>query len=113
MSWGFKFGQPPANIKFDVSYFTNPWREKSIRYLELGGREKILEFMLKQEGVHDFCTKIKDLLIQYDKLFPNENIVVAICCSAGEYRSPAIVELVAKMMPDTNIIINHSGNSKI
>ena len=46
LSWGFKFGRPPANFAFDVSYFKNPWREKELRN---GKEEDIIEFMKKQK----------------------------------------------------------------
>lgn len=116
-SHGFKFSRPEANIIFDVSYFINPWRDPEIRDHK-GSKEelkdKINAFMVKQEGVYDFAKGIADLLVQYGKLFPNENIQVAICCSAGEYRSPAMVEIVSKLMGSrTNHKVQHSPNSKL
>ena len=112
-SYGFKFGRPEANVVFDASYFKNPWRDEAIRSSAFK-KDKVLKFMLEQEGVHEFCEKVRDLIMEYNKLFPDENIQVAVCCSAGEYRSPAIVELVAKMLPTGfPLIIKHGDNSKI
>lgn len=115
-SHGFKFSRPKANIVFDVSYFKNPWRDKEIieEKSDDSRRKKIMEFMEKQEGVLELCEVICDVIITYNEHFPNENIQIAICCSAGEYRSPAIVEIIGKMLPkDSQFIINHSENSKI
>jgi RNase adaptor protein for sRNA GlmZ degradation len=117
-SYGFKFGRPEANIVFDASYFVNPWRHmREIKDTidepsQIG--EAIVHYMIKQEGVHEFCEKIKDIVLFYDKYFPNENIQIAVCCSAGEYRSPAIVEIVKNLLPSNYpITIKHSENSKL
>lgn len=99
-SHGFKYSRPEANVVFDVSYFKNPWREKYIREEkdELKRAKKILAFMKKQDGVENFVKMATDLLIEYDFLFPEEDIRVAFCCSAGEYRSPAMVVMVAELL---------------
>ncbi len=115
MSWGHKYGAPPANFKFDVSYFKNPWREKEIRDLQDKGKrkKKIIEFMKNQEGVESIVTHISEVVALYSFLFPNENICVAICCSAGEFRSPAMVELIGQELSKKEIkhAINHSKES--
>jgi RNase adaptor protein for sRNA GlmZ degradation len=114
-SHGFKFSRPDANIVFDVSYFANPWRDKEIRE-EINAedrKQKVIEFMCKQEGAYELADNIAELIKQYDNLFPNENIQIALACSAGEYRSPAMVEIVAKLLGKTNYKIIHNENSKI
>jgi UPF0042 nucleotide-binding protein len=115
MSWGHKYGNPPANFKFDVSYFKNPWREKEIKdHQDRNERKKkIIEFMKNQEGVETIVVQVSGVIALYDLLFPNENISVAICCSAGEFRSPAIVELIGKELSKRKVkyTINHSKES--
>ena len=117
MSYGFKFGRPEANIVFDVSLFKNPWRVEDLKATEKTSKvkkTKIIEFMVKQKGVYQFCQNIADIVKQYDTLFPDENITVALCCSAGEYRSPALVEIVNKLLPkEIKRKIIQSKNSKI
>lgn len=116
-SFGFKYGKPEANIILDVSYFINPWRDASIKNEvdSVEKRKKILEFMLKQEGVKPFVEKTSELLKTYHNLFPDENLQVAFCCSAGEYRSPSIVELVKNQLESENIIckVKQSETSKL
>jgi len=116
-SFGFKYGKPEANIILDVSYFINPWRDESIRHEAdpIVRREKILAFMLKQEGVAKFVNSTSDLLAVYDGLFPEENLQVAFCCSAGEYRSPIVAELVKSNLEARGIkcTFNQSRNSKL
>ena len=86
MSWGMKYGEPPANFKFDVSYLKNPWREG------LSGYEKIMMFMEKQEEFKEMLKVFTDIIVCYNGLYPHENLVFAFCCSAGEFRSPAVVD---------------------
>lgn len=116
-SYGFKFGRPEANIVFDVSYLINPWRNQEIREeedLELR-KDMIMEFMLNQEGVMVLARHISELLSWYNIMFTGENIQVAFCCSAGEYRSPAMVLIVAEELEKKGIefIIKQSENSKL
>ena len=117
MSWGHKYGSPPANFKFDVSYFKNPWREKEIRTLQGKDKrkKKIIDFMKNQEGVETIVAHISGVVALYNQLFPDENICVAICCSAGEFRSPAIVELIGKELSKRKVeyVISHSKESLI
>lgn len=117
MSWGHKYGSPHANFKFDVSYFKNPWREKEIRDCQDRGerKKKIIEFMKNQEGVETIIMHISEMIEFYGLLFPDENIRVAICCSAGEFRSPAIVELVGTELSKRKVkyVISHSKESLI
>ncbi|OGZ74021.1 MAG: hypothetical protein A2832_02360 [Candidatus Zambryskibacteria bacterium RIFCSPHIGHO2_01_FULL_44_22b] len=112
MSWGHKYGNPPANFKFDVSYFKNPWREKETRY---SNRETIISFMEQQEGVNKFINNLVQMLVDLNEQFEEEEVKVAICCSAGEYRSPAIVELIGKELSKRKVkcVINHSKESLI
>ena len=117
MSWGHKYGNPPANFKFDVSYFKNPWREKEIKNCQDKSerKKKIIKFMKNQEGVETIIVHISEVIAFYSLLFPDEHICVAICCSAGEFRSPAIVELIGKELSKRKIKydINHSKESLI
>lgn len=115
MSWGHKYGNPPANFKFDVSYFKNPWREKEIKDCQDKGerKRKIIEFMKDQKGLESVVTHISEVATLYSQLFPDENMRVAICCSAGEFRSPAIVELVGQELSKKKVeyVISHSKES--
>ena len=118
-SHGFKFSRPEANFVFDVSYFANPWRDKGIRECEDAEERKIkvIAFMQDQSGVYSIAKQIAEFIRTMDLLFPNENMQIAICCSAGEYRSPAMVELIEMVLNEMvnipNFIIKQSENSKI
>jgi len=116
-SHGFKYGRPEANYFFDVSYFKNPWRVDKIRFEKDKEKRKkmILEYMEDQKECDSFINVVGLFLKVLNQSFPEENIKVAFCCSAGEYRSPAIAELVAKELKEFKVktIINHSKESKL
>lgn len=117
MSHGFKFSRPEANIVFDVSYFKNPWRDEDIRNEKdtVMRRVKAIHYMQKQEGISAFVEVVADTLCVLNSSFPNENFRVAFCCSAGEYRSPVIAELVSAILFEREVDtkMEHSKYSKI
>jgi len=116
-SHGFKFSRPEANIAIDVSFFKNPWRDENIKNeKDIEKRKKmIMKFMNDQKGVVEFIESVAWMIRNIDKTFPGENVVVALCCSAGEYRSPAMVLLLNDALNRLGIenIISSSLNSKI
>lgn len=114
-SHGFKYSRPDANYVMDVSFFINPWRDKKIRDEQDKDKRKklIMKFMEEQEGVGQFVSRVSSLLRMLSLMLPDENIQVAICCSAGEYRSPAIVEMISENLGKVPHTIIHSINSKI
>lgn len=114
-SHGHKFSSPECNFKFDVSFFANPWRDKKIREEKDTEKRKqlIMKFMEDQEGAESFISRVSSLLRFLSTILPDENLQVAICCSAGEYRSPAIVEMISTELGKTPHKVIHSPNSKI
>lgn len=101
LSCGFKFGKPMANFFFDVSYLKNPWREKHLRH---GKKEEIDKFMESQKEFKKIVSSISQLIITYARLFPKEKMIFAICCSAGEYRSPMVVKKISNILNKNKII---------
>jgi len=99
-SCGFKWGQPNANFYFDVSFFINPWRKKELRD---ASKQTILKFMKEQEGFEELTDIFVELISTYYRLWSEETLVFAFCCSAGKFRSPAIVKSVAKELKKRGI----------
>ena len=114
-SHGFKYSRPEANYVMDVSFFINPWRDKKIREEQDKDKRKkmIMKFMEDQEGVNNFVTRVSSLLRLLSMMYPDENLQVAICCSAGEYRSPAIVEMISENLGKVPHTVIQNINSKI
>lgn len=100
MSWGNKYGSPPANYKFDVSFFKNPWRDPLIKNEKNVTRRSkmVVDFMKEQEGCITFLEYLSLIIRHLSKEFPDEEIKIALCCSAGEYRSPAMVVILSGML---------------
>ena len=111
-SWGFKWGRPPANFIFDVSFLINPWRVKKLRDAD---KKTILDFMKKQKEFEELTNAFVELISTYYCLWPKETLIFAFCCSAGEYRSPAVIEVLYQRLVKLNIPvkINHNINSKL
>lgn len=111
-SHGFKFGQPNANFVFDVSYLKNPWREKELRDAK---KSELMKFMMMQSPFFELVNQFTLLIESIYKHYGEENLIFAFCCSAGEYRSPLTVELVAEKLLRRGIKVKivHSENSKI
>jgi len=112
LSYGFKFGRPPANFAFDVSYLKNPWREKKLRH---GKKKEILKFMREQKEFNAIVNLAVIVISAYSKMFPGEKMVFAFCCSASEYRSPAVVEEVSIKLKEKKVAhkIIKNNNSMI
>lgn len=110
-SHGFKFSRPEANLVFDASYLVNPWRKEELRG---SSREKILEFMESQEEYTTIVNMIANSISTYNSLWKDSEIVCAICCSEGSYRSPMVVESVAKILKEKGISfkIKHQYNER-
>ena len=97
MSWGHKFGKPEANFIFDVSFLKNPWREG------LKDRKAIIQYMVEQKEFDKLIFYFIKIIECYNEFYPNENLVFAFCCSAGEYRSPVVVEILGDLLKEYKV----------
>jgi len=117
MSWGFKFSRPEANFSFDVSFLKNPWREKEIRNENNKEFQSklIKKFMEAQQETMEFATNIVNMIMFLNTYFKDETIKIAICCSAGEYRSPAVCQIVSEMLEEIGVehLLEQSEQSKL
>lgn len=102
MAYGFKYGRPSANFIFDVSFLKNPWREKKLQGAD---KETLIKFMRDQKEFEELIDAFVNLICIYNKLWPKENLVFAFCCSAGEYRSPIVVEVLSQELEKLHIPI--------
>lgn len=110
-SWGFKYGEPEANFKFDVSYLKNPWRTE----LRDSNKKELMEFMEKQNEFETMSIMYSNIIYNLYKMYPDETLIFSFCCSAGEYRSPLMVEKIKDLLNKLNVPSNikHSSYSKI
>lgn len=106
ISFGFKYGIPQnIDLLFDVRFLPNPHFVPDLR--ELTGRDKkVSDFVFAQSVTKQFIKKVKDLLAFLIPHYIREGksyISIAIGCTGGRHRSPAIVEELARFLAKKNL----------
>ena len=105
VSFGFKYGLPPANYYFDVSFVKNPARESKWGLFAKEDSE-MTEFVLQQAKVTEFIDLVIPLIYHLAELDGFQT--VAFGCNSGRHRSPIIVNEVARRIgKDIRHIIYH------
>ena len=102
MSFGFKYGHPPANYYFDVSFLKNPAREHGWDLFS-SVSPRMREFVLAQPQCQRFldaATPLLEVLLDCDG-----DMRVAIGCSAGRHRSAVVVEELARRMESDRVTV--------
>lgn len=98
-SHGFKYARPHANFVYDVSYLKNPWRDEDVR----SGRKTSQAFMEEQKEFQEVVDAIVRVVKVFESNYPDQEHVTAICCSAGEYRSPAVAKAISQKLTEMGI----------
>jgi UPF0042 nucleotide-binding protein len=105
ISFGFKYGLPPANFYFDVSFIKNPAREKKWGLFAIED-EEMVEYVLSQDSVSDFIDLVVPLIYHIVKLDGFQS--VAFGCNSGRHRSPIVVnEIARRINKDIKHIVLH------
>ncbi len=95
ISFGFKYGQPPANHYFDVSFLKNPAREARWG-LWSEPEEEMRQWVLGQAAAGEFL----DALVPLAQLLAraDDGARIALGCSAGRHRSTILTEELARRL---------------
>lgn len=111
-SFGYKFGLPlDTDLLFDVRFLSNPFYEPELRY-KSGLDREVQEYVMKDTTTKIFLDKIEDLIKflipQYTKLGKYQ-ITIAIGCTGGRHRSPAVVEFLKERLEKEGyrVIVHH------
>lgn len=98
-SFGFKYGVPDhIDLLFDVRFLPNPNFIPTLKHLP-GTARAVSQYVLRQSESKQFMKKITDFL---DFLIPRyikegrSYLSIAVGCTGGNHRSPAIIEKIAK-----------------
>jgi RNase adapter protein RapZ len=106
MSFGFKFGVPQnIDLLFDVRFLPNPNFVPSLKRLT-GMDSRVSDYVFAHEETRIFMKKIEDLLHFLLPFYVKEGrsyLSIAIGCTGGNHRSPAIIEELAKQIRSDNI----------
>ncbi|MEM6798825.1 MAG: RNase adapter RapZ [Planctomycetota bacterium] len=100
MSFGFKYGQPPANYYFDVSFAKNPARQAQWGLFGIID-DAMRDFVLGQPPVSSFIELVVPLIAHVATVDSYQT--VAIGCNAGRHRSPIIAGEVHQQLFDRGI----------
>jgi UPF0042 nucleotide-binding protein len=102
-SFGYKEGPPPiANMVFDVRFLKNPYWVPELRPLT-GIEKPVKDYVLTQEAAQEFLNSLTALL---QKVLPEfrklklEEFALALGCTGGQHRSPAMVEAIAEKLAE-------------
>ena len=101
ISFGFKFGIPlEADLLFDVRFLPNPFFIPNLKK-HPGTSKKVSNFVLSQKETCQFLKKLQPLLNHLIPLYLKEGrsyLTIAIGCTGGRHRSPAISEELRKIL---------------
>ncbi|OGW38504.1 MAG: RNase adaptor protein RapZ [Nitrospirae bacterium RBG_13_39_12] len=109
LSFGFKFGTPQnIDLLFDVRFLPNPHFVPKLKALK-GTDKNVSDYVLKKQATKVFMRKIKDLMDFLIPLYIKDGrsyLTIAIGCTGGTHRSPAIVEKMQSYLKKHPIDLN-------
>jgi UPF0042 nucleotide-binding protein len=109
VSFGFKFGVPQnIDLLFDVRFLPNPNFVPSLKRLN-GTERPVADYVFSHQETKEFVKKVKDLIRFLLPLYIREGrsyLSIAVGCTGGNHRSPAIVEELAKEIRRSTIALD-------
>ncbi len=106
ISFGFKYGVPQnIDLLFDVRFLPNPNFVPSLKHLR-GLDRPVAEYVFRHAETKEFMKRVEDLIGFLLPLYIREGrsyLSIAVGCTGGNHRSPAIVEKLSKIIKRKNI----------
>ena len=104
MSFGYKFGLPPAaDLVLDVRFMENPFYIPEMRDLD-GRDEKVRDYVLQHPATREFLEHLMPFLEFALPRYEEEKkarLGIALGCTGGRHRSVVLAEEVAKRLRTT------------
>lgn len=101
ISFGFKYGAPQnIDLLFDVRFLPNPHFVASLKSLT-GTDKKVADFVFRHADTKEFMKKALDLIRFLLPRYVREGrsyLSIAVGCTGGRHRSPAVVEKLASAL---------------
>lgn len=94
LSFGFKHGQPQADLLWDVRFLPNPYWVPELRPYP-GTEAKVAHYVLAHAAGERFLALLEPLLaflLEEYAAKGRETLIVAVGCTGGRHRSVAVVE---------------------
>jgi UPF0042 nucleotide-binding protein len=108
-SFGFKYGVPNnVDLLFDVRFLPNPNFVRDLKHLR-GTDKPVADYVFRHAETKEFMKKIRDLLTFLLPLYIREGrsyLSIAVGCTGGNHRSPAIVEAIARSIKLDTVELN-------
>ncbi len=109
ISFGFKYGVPQnIDLLFDVRFLPNPYFVPELKYRN-GTDRLTAKYVLNGPDARAFIKKVRDLLAFLLPRYCKEGrayLSIAIGCTGGNHRSPAIVGEIARFVREENLEVN-------
>jgi UPF0042 nucleotide-binding protein len=103
VSFGFKLGIPAeADLVFDVRFIRNPFFEEGLKLLS-GLDAPVRDFVLARPETESFLARFLPFLGYLVPLYRTDGrayLTIAIGCTGGRHRSPAIARVVADALAE-------------
>jgi len=112
ISFGYKYGVPlEADLMFDVRFLPNPYFIQELKHLP-GTSKEVKDFVLSKNETKEFLEKFYPLLDHVIPLYKQEGksyLTIAIGCTGGHHRSPAILQEIEKRLKKQKLttILSH------
>jgi UPF0042 nucleotide-binding protein len=112
LSFGYKYGLPmDADLVMDVRFLPNPFWIPEFRD-QTGLDADVRDYVLTQEGAHEFLAAYQDLLRLVGAGYRREGkryVTLAIGCTGGKHRSVVLSEeLATRLREDGNMTVKVS-----
>lgn len=96
-SFGFKHGQPQADLVWDVRFLPNPFWVPALKPYT-GLEEAVARYVLENESGTRFLALLTPLLLFLIEEYAaqgRESVTLAVGCTGGKHRSVAIADALA------------------
>lgn len=100
VSFGFRYGTPPAELLFDVRFLPNPHFEEHLRP-KTGNEEDVARYVLDSERCKGFFERLEGMLEFLLPLYDAEGkayLTLGVGCTGGRHRSVAIANALARRL---------------
>jgi UPF0042 nucleotide-binding protein len=99
LSFGFKYGTPPTNYYFDVTFLPNPARISG-KNLFNKLDEEMYTFVAQNENSQLLIAKIVDFIVFVSRF---DSVKIGIGCNSGRHRSVIIVTEISKRLQELGL----------
>ncbi|CAK8716702.1 MAG: P-loop ATPase protein family protein [Candidatus Electronema aureum] len=112
-SFGFKYGQPEADMVLDVRFLPNPYWVPELKE-HTGVEELVAAYVLKSEVGREFLAQLNPFLafiLNSHKQAGRQEFTCAIGCTGGRHRSVAVTEhlrhVLTEMTSNNELAVSH------